>query len=469
MLTGTGSAGAYHAGVLRALREAGVRIDLVAGRGMGAVSALFAAVDADARLWDKSGIWLRPGAAAGLYRWSATWRTAGLCVAVAGLAMILPLLALALAALAYPAVFLVQLLAPVAGASVVARYSDWLAFLLSADVLASIVPRAATVGLMLAVLVLVARLVSIRVRRRPRQRARGAEWWRALGLPFDASHAAEWAADGFWAAIRGAAPLARPAWTDLARRYSELLGDSLGQPGYRELVITTHDIDARRDLVFAMVAKDRRASHLSAPGDPQRRGEIVDLAGAGRDHVFDAIAGALSLPILCEPRTITFATDGYWRGETHRLCDRPSAVGRLLTEVSLAGATQVIVVSAVSELPGPHGLSAPRLEPRARLGEALQAVEAASLHDALGAAGFSFNGVFEIRPSHNPVGPFDLAGGYDDRSDRAHSLRELVARGYEDAYRQFLEPVVGASGEALPQAFADEGDGGEAPGKVQLD
>ncbi|MBK48958.1 MAG: patatin, partial [Acidobacteria bacterium] len=35
VLNGAGTAGAYHAGVLQALNEAGVRIDLVAGRGMG--------------------------------------------------------------------------------------------------------------------------------------------------------------------------------------------------------------------------------------------------------------------------------------------------------------------------------------------------------------------------------------------------------------------------------------------------
>jgi len=42
VLTGAGTAGAYHAGVLRALGEAGVRIDLVAGHGIGAVGAFFA-------------------------------------------------------------------------------------------------------------------------------------------------------------------------------------------------------------------------------------------------------------------------------------------------------------------------------------------------------------------------------------------------------------------------------------------
>jgi len=39
VLCGTGAHGAYHAGVLRALQEAGVRIDLVAGHGVGAAGA----------------------------------------------------------------------------------------------------------------------------------------------------------------------------------------------------------------------------------------------------------------------------------------------------------------------------------------------------------------------------------------------------------------------------------------------
>ena len=34
LLTGTGTAGAYHAGVLRALHEAGVKIDVASGRGI---------------------------------------------------------------------------------------------------------------------------------------------------------------------------------------------------------------------------------------------------------------------------------------------------------------------------------------------------------------------------------------------------------------------------------------------------
>jgi len=50
---------------------------------------------------------------------------------------------------------------------------------------------------------------------------------------------------------------------------------------------------------------------------------------------------------------------------------------------------------------------------------------------------------------HNPVGPLDFAGVYDERSDRIHTIAELVDRGYEDAYRQFIEPVVAATGDRI--------------------
>jgi hypothetical protein len=56
---------------------------------------------------------------------------------------------------------------------------------------------------------------------------------------------------------------------------------------------------------------------------------------------------------------------------------------------------------------------------------------------------------FTIRPTHNPVGPFDFTGGFDDRSDRPLPLTELMVRGYEDGYRQFVEPIVGPSGDRV--------------------
>src|SRR5207302_7289896 len=70
VLTGTGTAGAYHAGVLRALHEAGVKLDVVAGRGIGVVGALFAAIDGAQRLWEDQGFWRTPELRS-LYRWHA--------------------------------------------------------------------------------------------------------------------------------------------------------------------------------------------------------------------------------------------------------------------------------------------------------------------------------------------------------------------------------------------------------------
>jgi hypothetical protein len=117
--------------------------------------------------------------------------------------------------------------------------------------------------------------------------------------------------------------------------------------------------------------------------------------------------------------------------------------------VSIAGAEQVIVLSASAPAARPHELSAGRADLRGRAGEQLAAFETAGLRDVLEHFGGRFAGLFVIRPAHNPLGPLDFAGVYDERSDRMHTLAELVDRGYEDAYRQFIEPVVGASGDRI--------------------
>jgi hypothetical protein len=440
--------------VLRALLEAGVRLDVVAGRGIGAISALFAAADAGAKLWDDNGLWAGNGPAR-LYRLRGLWKWLVVCLVAALLALALPLALSVVVGAAYPLVFLVQLAAPQAAAGLLAGYRDWLALLLSTDLLASAVPRFATAGLLAgAVSVLIAWVATV-ARRGARRRARGALWGTALGAPIDASRTVEWAARGFWDFIRGAASVAQPPGHDLGRRFAELVAENLGQPGYRELLLLAHDVDARRDVVCALLADSHRAAFLEGDDEGGRTGratELMDLAGAGRDHVLDVIAGAVAVPLVCEPHRVRFAPDGPWRGETHRLCDRPGAATRLFEEIALAGATQVIVVSAVTGSDGPHALTAVRPGLRARAGELVASAEAAALEEAISATAHRFWGVYRIAPSYNPLGPFDLAGGYDDRSDCPFSVRELIRRGYQDASRQFLEPVVGASGEAMRTA-----------------
>jgi|TARA_B110000116_G_C16438496_1_gene403800 hypothetical protein len=79
-------------------------------------------------------------------------------------------------------------------------------------------------------------------------------------------------------------------------------------------------------------------------------------------------------------------------------------------------------------------------------------MEAAVVRDAVRTRAGLFQQLFEIRPRHNPLGPFDFAGCYDELSDREQSIGELVERGYEDGHRQFVGPVIGASGEEIERA-----------------
>src|SRR6267378_2173898 len=210
------------------------------------------------------------------------------------------------------------------------------------------------------------------------------------------------------------------------------------------MIIAT-DLDSRSDVIAAMLGEPYRHDFVAPRPGRERRAEVLDLAGLGRDHAFDIMAGAMTPPVACEPQLLRFAADGYWRGETHRFCDRPGSVARLLEELVAAGVSQAIVVTAVAGVGAPHRLRTPQLDLRGRLGEFVTAAESASLQDALALARLRFDSFYVICPSHNPVGPFDFTGAYDEASDRRHSTDELMESAYEDAYHQFIEPVVGAS------------------------
>ena len=455
VLTGSGTAGAYHAGVLRALHEAGIKIDLVAGRGIGAVSALFAAVDGGPRLWEADGLW-KGSAAATFYGWRSPLKTAGWTLVAAAAILAIPMLLLATAVLVGIAGLLVTLIGfERFGGTLTAGYSRWIATLFSPDVLPTVIPRLVLFTILVALVLLVGGGLLAKFRSSTRRRTRQGFAWTILGSPLSSSPMFFRSTTELWNLIRGAAPLATPSMTELGRKYVELLTENLGQPGFRELLVLGHDMDARRDLVFAVLRESLRARFFGRPAVDDRaprQGEALDLTGVGRDHTLDALAAALAVPIATEPHLVTFSTEGPWRGETHRLCDRPGALARLLEEVALAGAEQVVLISASPPAARPHELSAGRADIRGRAGEQLAAFESAGLRDVLEHFGGRFAGLFVVRPAHNPLGPLDFAGVYDERSDRRYSLGELVDRGYEDAYRQFIEPVVGAGGERIDAA-----------------
>jgi len=449
VLTGTGTAGAYHAGVLRALHEAGVKLDIVAGRGIGAVSALFAAIDGGQSLWSDRGFWRVPGVKQ-LYPWRLALRVFVWAIAFAVLIVAVPLAAMAAGAVVFPIDFVVRLVGLGGVSGLTGEYVRLAQQAFAPDGLPNWLPR-------LVVLVLGAAgglVVWDAFASAGRRQQRGSFWWRAAGSPLSSREVVAHSWRSLWDLLRGAAPLRQPAPAELARRYADLLVDNIGQPGFRELLLTVHDLDAHRDLVFALVAEPRRRDLIRRPSTASaeaRRAEVLDLSGAGRSHLADAVAASLAVPIATEPHEMTFAPDAYWRGETHRLCDRPGGLTRILEELSDLGVEQAVIVSASPELIGPHALTAHRLDGKGRLGEYLQSAEAAAVRDAtrLVSARTPRVSTFTIRPGHNPVGPFDFSGGFDVRSDRRQPLTELMSLGYEDAYHQFIEPVVGASGERV--------------------
>lgn len=460
LFTGTGAAGAYHAGVLRAFHEAGVKIDLVGGRGIGAVSALFAAIDGGARLWEPAGIW-KDRSATAYYRWRPALRYAGYALLAAGLVLLLPVALLAVAVLVGLAGLLLALLGlEAAGTAMTAWFTRWVDTLFTPSALPTVVPRLVLFALLAAAAILAVALVTSYVREPVRRRSRHGFLWRLLGAPLSSESLADRSRAELWNLIRGAAPIAAPGRTELARKYVELLNENLGQPGFRELLMTAHDMDARRDVVFALLGSAHRARFFSrmAAEPGSRPVEAFDLSGVARDHALDALGAALSVPLATAPHLARFSSEGPWRGEAHRLCDRPEGLARLIEEAAVAGAEQVILVSAAPPQGQAHELSAGRADFRGRAGEQLSAFEAASLRDAVEQFTGRFAALFLVRPSHNALAPLDFGGVYDERSDRRQTVAELVDRGYEDAYRQFIEPVVGAGAEpAEPSQRASSG------------
>jgi hypothetical protein len=279
--------------------------------------------------------------------------------------------------------------------------------------------------------------------------ARGRWWWRLLDGVLDVE-----AARGMFKTVIGQLigepTVSKKTSLDaLGRRYADMLTEHLGQPGFRELVLVATDLDTHQDLVGALLQEPFRGAFMAARLDQSRESEVLDLAGADGDHALTLLGAALTPPLVCDPQMLTFGPEQFWRGETHRLCDRPGALARLILELGEAGVTQAIIVSSVAPVITPHRLRAPRLEPRSRLGEFVMTAEASALREAMVLAKRYFQGAYLISPTHNPIGPFDSGGAYDERSARWRHMPELLNGGYEDAYRQFIEPVVGASGDYI--------------------
>ena len=239
-----------------------------------------------------------------------------------------------------------------------------------------------------------------------------------------------------------------------------MLAENLGQPGFRELMIIATDLDSRGDVVAAMLRDPYRRDFIAPRRAANAAREALDLADLGRDHAVDVMSAALTPPVACEPRPVTFAPDGYWRGKPIVSAIAPARSSGSSRSWPAPAVSQLIVVTAVpASSSAPHRLRVPRLDVRSRLGEFIAAAESASLRDAIDLALLRFDSLYVICPSHNPVGPFDFAGAYDEASDRRYSTAELMeqARGrLPPVHRACRRRQRGADRRRAPQpALAD--------------
>jgi len=479
LLSGVGTSGAYHAGVVRALDESGVKVDLVVGSGAGAVAATFAAVAGGAKLHGKGGFW--EGVSWGsFYRLRPSFRVAVVLLVCQIAMFLMPLLLALLGGLFFPVLLIIDAIHPaLAGRLQAALWA-------SPSVLkVPYVLSLATPGFLLSLWALVLALRALLIERR-----RVGELLEGL---LDAEPASSRLATFLAEVSRGTTIPGKPSSeTELSRRYVALLSDNLGQPGFRELILRAADLDSGTVLPFVLLTDEHRKAFAAAHGrGPRSQVEgltgAVDLRAPGYDALlFDAVATGLRPPGVAPVRRVLFPRRGIHAGQTRRLADATVLVGCGISEALAAGAEQIVVATAVPESPGTasrrrgllalvDGLAAAlerqAVEADLRTTERLNRVfetlldeakeEAPSWQDPATGQRHRPVPVYVIRPERRGLGPLELSGARDPATDVVETVEDLLERGYRDAYALFVEPVVGATAEAdrRPQPVAEVEDG----------
>ncbi|HET7292346.1 MAG TPA: patatin-like phospholipase family protein [Vicinamibacteria bacterium] len=461
VFAGVGTAGAYHAGALRALDESGVKVDLVVGSGAGTIAAAFAAVAGGPKLYGDDGFWAGIGWGR-LYRLRLGLRTTLALLAASYGVFLLPLAVALVAGALSPLVLIVDLLLP----GLFTRASA--AVGATPGILRG--PYLAALAAPVFALCLVASVAAIRLRLRA-----GRRWLEALESPVDVERGRERLVRALWEIARGPT-LSKdpPAEPELGKRYVALAAENLGQPRFRELILRAADVETGGVLDFVLLEDAHRTSFGAARArGPRSRLDglpgAVDLRSPDHDVLFfDAVMTGLLSPFVAQSRRVGFPKGGLHGGEIHRLADATLAGGTGVAEALAAGAEQVILVASVSE---DTEAPARRRGPRAHVDGALALLERQALereiesaerinrmvqtlgHDTPGgrawqdpATGRLFRefSLYVIRPARRGLLPLEWDGAQDPGTEVLETPADLMERGYKDAYRLFVEPVVGA-------------------------
>ena len=451
VFAGSGASGAYHAGVLKALDEAGVRIDLMVGSGVGVLAAAFGAAASGSALYGEKGLW-REISARRVFRLRPGIRFLRSLALVALSAFLVPALLALLLGLLLPAILAVDFARP----GFLASLSQTIATLAPGLRLFFVFALAAPTFLgFLFVLFRGASLVKSS-RRRIGQ---------TLESAFDLSGIESELARRLWEVARGPAlNESTPAPSEVGRQYAALIAENAGQPGFRSLVLRAANLDALKPLVLKLVPDERSPNSRGEDG-----GDVLDLKDATTAPLlYDVVATAFAATPLTPPRRVRLPKQGAFGGEVHRIAEASAVLGSGLSEAIALGADQIVLVTATAKDPGPladrRGLKALgaaflALQERTSIEHDLQQTERLNRivetvghqkstgqrewQDPLSGRRFRYVAIHTVRPRRSLLRPLDLDGAVDPSNEVETTLLDWLEEGHRDAHRCFLDAALG--------------------------
>jgi hypothetical protein len=453
VFAGSGASGAYHAGVLKALDEAGVRIDFMVGSGVGVLAAAFGAGASGSVLYGEKGLW----------RWISTRRVFELrktfrflrSLGLVGLsAFLVPAVLALLLGLFLPVFLAVDFARP----GFMTTLTQALAGLAPGLRLFFIFALAAPTFLaFLFILLGGARLFRVSRRRVGEH----------LESAFDLSGVEKEIARRLWEVARGPALNEKPPDTaEVGRQFAALVAENSGQPGFRGLVLRAANLDARRPLVLKLTSQDTDGRTAFRNSE---REEPIDLRDAATAPLlYDVMATAFNTAPFSSPRRVRLPKQGAFGGEVHRISEASAIAGSGLSEAIALGANRIVFVTATAEEPGPmpvrRGLKAlaaaflalqerNAIEADLRQTQRLNRIVETVGHqrstgerewqDPLTGRKFRSISLHPVRPRRSLLRPLDLDGAIDPANEVETTLLDWLDEGHRDAHRCFLDAALG--------------------------
>lgn len=453
VFTGSGASGAYHAGVLKALDAAGVRIDVMVGSGVGALAAAFGAAAAGSALYGEAGLWrgltsrrvfrLRPG-----LRFLRALGIVALC------AFLVPALLALLFGLMLPVFLAVDLASPGFMSRILQITAAFAPALRLFFVMALAAPT--FIGLLF---VLIRAAVLLRTTKR--------RLGEALESAFDLSEIERDLARRLWEVARGPAlDRAMPTTAEIGRHYAALIAENAGQPGFRGLVLRAADLDANQPLVLKLAADDPAGdtprplpSEALAPVDLQDPEAAPLLA--------DLVVSSFGSAPLAAARRVRLPKQGAYASELHRITGATAMPGTGIGDAIALGADRIVLVTGAASEQGPkperRGLRAMAgalldLQERAMVEADLRQTERLNRivetvghqrstgqrewQDPLTGRRFRSVTLHVVRPRRPLLRPLDLDGSIDPATEVETSLLDWMDEGERDAHRCFLDAVL---------------------------